>query len=75
MINVGDAGQMIDRIEEKLGYRVRRLIYKGEDETGIPILNDEEIESLVNEISLTESEKIILDITGGNIRLLPYREK
>ncbi|UCD08482.1 MAG: hypothetical protein JSU79_08995 [Dehalococcoidales bacterium] len=70
-----EAEELVDRIEEKLGSRVRRLIYKGEVEAGIPVLTDEEIESLVNEIGLAEGESVILDITGGSIRLLPYGEK
>ena len=70
-----EAGQMIDRIEEKLGYRVRRLIYKGDVEAEIHALTDEEIESLVNDIGLAEGESVILDITGSSVRLLPYGEK
>jgi hypothetical protein len=70
-----EARQMIDRIEEKLGYRVRRLIYKGEVKVEILALTDEEIESLVNDISLAEGEAVILDITGSSVRLLPYGEK
>ena len=69
------AGELIDRIEEKLGYRVRRLIYKGEVTAEIPVMTDEEIESMVNEIGLAGGESVILDITGGSVRLLPYGEK
>ncbi|MFC1948313.1 DUF5671 domain-containing protein [Chloroflexota bacterium] len=70
-----EAGELVDRIEEKLGSRVRRLFYKGEVKAEIPVLSDDEIESLVNDIGLAEGESVILDITGGSVRLLPYGEK
>ena len=70
-----EAGQLIDRIEEGLGYHVKHLIYKGEVEVEVPEMTDEEIESLVNDISLAGGESVILDITGDSVRLLPYGEK
>ncbi|HEY96094.1 MAG TPA: hypothetical protein G4O15_14290 [Dehalococcoidia bacterium] len=67
--------ELVDRIEERLGYHVRRLVYKGEVQAEIPVLSDEEIESLVNDIGLADGESVILDITGGSVRLLPYGDK
>jgi hypothetical protein len=70
-----EAGELIDQFEEKLGYRIRHLVYKGEVQAESPVLTDEEIESLVNDIGLADGESVILDITGGSVRLLPYGEK
>ncbi len=70
-----EAGELIDLIEEKLGYRVRRLKYTGEPAATAPELTDGEMEKLVDDIGQAEGEGIILDITGGNVKLLPYGEK
>ncbi|UCC16865.1 MAG: hypothetical protein JSU58_11005 [Dehalococcoidales bacterium] len=70
-----EAEELVDRIEEKLGFRVRRLVYKGEVQAEMPVLTDEDIESLVHDIGLADGESVIMDITGGSIRLLPYGEK
>jgi hypothetical protein len=70
-----EAGELVDRIEERLGSRVRRLVYKGETQAGIPDLSDDEIESLVNDIGLAAGESVIVDITDGRIRLIPYGEE
>lgn len=70
-----EAGGMVDRIEEKLGFHAKRLVYKGEIRIEIPAMTDEEIESLVNDIGLAGGDAVILDITGGSARLLPYGEK
>ncbi len=71
----GEAGALVERIEEKLGSRVKHLVYKGKVVAGIPDLTDEEIESLVDDISRAEGESVLLDITGGSVRMLPYGEK
>ncbi|MBN2076505.1 MAG: hypothetical protein JW762_13230 [Dehalococcoidales bacterium] len=70
-----EAEELIERIEEGLGYRIRRLIYTGEVKVEVPVMTDEEIESLVNDIGLADGESVILDMTGSSIRLLPYGEK
>jgi len=69
------AADLIASIEGKLGSRVRLLRYTGEAPAELPVLSDEEIETLVNEIRTTPGNGVILVVTEGRVMVLPYEEK
>ena len=70
------AAALVHRIEEKLGYKIRTLYLTGEAGGGVPpVLSEEEVGGLVADIRAASSERVIILATGGQIRLLPYREK
>jgi hypothetical protein len=75
VIGGDEADELVDRIEDALGYHVRRLRYTGESAGDIPAPGDDEIEKLVDDIGLATGKGVIIDTTGGRITLLPYEEK
>ncbi len=72
----GEAGAgLASRIEEKIGSRVRRLLYLGQTPEEIPTLSDEEVDGLIGDIQAAPGDKVMLVITEGKIMVLPYQEK
>lgn len=69
------AAELVPRIEEKLGYKVRWLHYVGQMPEDFPALSEEEANRLVSDIQATPSTKVMLIAAGGRIMVLPYREK
>jgi len=69
------AADLISQIEERLGYKVRRLHYVGETPEELPTLSDKEVSRLADEIQAAPSTKVMLIVAGGRIMVLPYQEK
>jgi hypothetical protein len=68
------SGELVSRLENKLGYKVRNL-YHVVQTTETPPLPDEEIDRLVNEIQSSPSDKVMLVVVGGKVITLPYQDK
>jgi hypothetical protein len=66
---------LVSRIEEKLGYKVRTLLYLGQMPEDFPVLSDEEVSRLADDIQATPGTKVMLIAAGGRTMVLPYREK
>ena len=69
------AADLVSQIEERLGYKVRRLHYLGEMPEDFPTLSDEEVSRLAGDIQATPGTKVMLIAAGGRIMVLPYQEK
>ena len=68
------SGELVSRLENKLGYKVRNLYHVGQT-TETPPIPDEEIDRLVNEIQASPSDKVMLVVVGGKVITLPYQDK
>jgi hypothetical protein len=68
------SGELVSRLENKLGYKVRNLYQLGQT-TETPPVSDEEIDRLVNEIQSSPCEKVMLVVVGGRVITLPYQDK
>jgi hypothetical protein len=75
VVAVEGTEDLISRIEKKLSYGVRRLRYTGGITGELPVLTDEELDKLVNDIGIAAGDGVILDITDSKIKLLPFEEK
>ena len=69
------AGDLISRIEDKLGFKIRVLYEVEQPSEQILVLSDEELARLTNDIQAAPSTKVMLVALGGKIAVLPYREK
>ncbi len=61
-------------IEQKLGYKVRRIRYAGLTTDSVPQLSDGESEQLASEIRAAPAENVMLVLLEGNVMVLPYDE-
>ena len=61
-------------LEQKLGYKVRRLRYAGQPAHNVPQLSDVEADKLASEIRAAPAENVILVLFEGNVMVLPYDE-
>jgi hypothetical protein len=61
-------------IEQKLGYKVRRVRYAGQPAHNVPQLSDGEAEQLASGIRAAPSDKVMLVLFEGNVMVLPYEE-
>ena len=61
-------------IEQKLGYKVRRLRYAGQPVHKVPQLSDVEADKLASEIRAAPAENVMLVLFEGNVMVLPYDE-
>ena len=68
------SGELVSRLENKLGYKVHNLYHVGQT-TETPSIPDEEIDRLVNEIQSSPSDKVMLVVVGGRVITLPYEDK
>jgi hypothetical protein len=59
-------------IEQKLGYKVRRVRYAGLTPHSVPQLSDGEAEQLASEIRAAPAENVMLVLFEGNVLVLPY---
>jgi len=66
---------LVSQIEEKLGYKVRTLHYLGQVPEDFPVVSDEEVTRLADDIQAAPSTKVMLVADGGRILVLPYQEK
>ncbi len=73
MIADESAADVVSRIEAKLNSRIRLLRQLGE--SPVPVLSDEEIDRLVNDIQAAPGDKVMLVVTAGGIVVLPYEDK
>jgi hypothetical protein len=69
------AAELISRIEEKLGSRIRKLRNITQVPEDIPALSDEEVVTLINNIQEAPSNKVLLVVTGSKVMVIPYQEK
>ncbi|MFH1382252.1 MAG: DUF5671 domain-containing protein [Chloroflexota bacterium] len=67
-------GDMVTRIEDKLGFKIRVLYQVGTEESTVT-LSDEELTKLTEDIQAAPSTRVMLVPFGGKITVLPYREK
>lgn len=65
--------EIISRIEEKLGCRVRIYAYVGDPAGGVPQLSEEELGQMVLKIRDAKSANVIVLLLAGNISVLPYQ--
>jgi hypothetical protein len=69
------SASLVYSIEEKLGYHIHLLHYLGQTPEDIPVLSDEEVETLASDIQAAPSRQVMLVVTGGKVIVLPYEEK
>ncbi len=69
------AQDLVSMIEEKLGSHIRLLRYLGQTPEDIPALSDDEVDTLVSNIQVAPSDKVMLVVAGGKVIVLPYQEK
>ena len=69
------AAELVSRIEEKLGSRIRLLTYLGQTPEEMPAMSDEEVERLISDIQTAPGSKVLLVVAGGRVMVLPYQEK
>ncbi len=62
---------LISRIEEKLGYKVTVMQFSGL-ETGVPVLTDDDLTLLINNIRTTPEKDVMLVFHEGKILIFPY---
>ncbi|MBI4296495.1 MAG: hypothetical protein HY667_05210 [Chloroflexi bacterium] len=67
------ARDLITQIEGKLGFRVQVLTALQQEE--MPMLSDEELTSLADNIRAAPGTKVMLVVTGGKIIVTPYESK
>lgn len=70
-----ETGEMVTRIEARLGYQVKKLRHTGENSKQLSMLSDEEIGKIVEAISESEGVGVIVDLTGAIVKLLPYKDE
>jgi hypothetical protein len=68
-------GELVSRLESKLGFEVHVLFHVGQTNEEFPSLTDEEIDGLANEIRSSPGNKILIVALGGKIAVLPYQDK
>jgi len=61
-------------LEQKLGYKVRRLRYTGLPAHNVPQLSDGEVEQLASEIRAAPAGNVMVVLFEGNVMVLPYDE-
>ncbi|MFC2020548.1 DUF5671 domain-containing protein [Chloroflexota bacterium] len=69
------AADLVSRLEQSLGSRIRLLHHLGQTPEEIPAMSDEEIDSLVSDIQAAPSDKVMLVAAGGRVMVLPYQDK
>ena len=61
-------------IEQKLGYKVRRVRYTGQPAYNVPQLSEGEAEQLASAIRAAPAGNVIVVLFEGNVMVLPYNE-
>ena len=61
-------------IEQKLGYKVRRVRYTGQPAYNVPQLSEGEAEQLASVIRAAPAGNVIVVLFEGNVMVLPYNE-
>lgn len=61
-------------LEQKLGYKVRRLRYTGQPAHNVPQLSDGEVDQIASEIRAGPAGNVMLVLFEGNVMVLPYDE-
>ena len=61
-------------LEQKLGYKVRRVRYAGQPAYNVPQLSDDEANRLASEIRAAPAGNVMLVLFEGNVMVLPYKE-
>jgi hypothetical protein len=70
-----EAADLVNKIGEKLGSRMRLLYYRGQPVEQQPEFSDEEINKLISDIQAASTSKVMLVIADRRIQVLPYEEK
>ena len=68
------ARDLVSRLEEKLGYRVRVLLRVEPTPADIPALSDEEVSKLASEIQAAPSAHVVVVVGVGKVEVVPYEE-
>ena len=68
-------GDLSSRLEDKLGFKIRTLYQVGQTDLNFPALTEEELDRVVNEISTSSSNRVMLVVLGGKVTVLPYQDK
>ncbi len=72
-ILAGDsAAELVSRIEEKSVSRIRKLRYVGQMPEDVPVLSDEEVMALIDEINTAPGTEVMLVVSGGKVTVIPY---
>ena len=69
-----EAGDIIARLEGKLGIKIRILQFSG-PAMEIPPLSDEELAVLAGQIESSPTTRVMLIVYEGKVLVLPYQEK
>jgi hypothetical protein len=69
-----DKSPVVVLLEQKLGYKVRRIRYTGQPEHNVPQLSDGEAERIATEIRAAAAGSVMLVLFEGNVMVLPYEE-
>ncbi|MDD5288153.1 MAG: DUF5671 domain-containing protein [Dehalococcoidales bacterium] len=75
LLNYDRNGDMDSRLEDKLGFKILVLYQVGQSGATPLTLPDAEIDSLVNEIRASPSDKVMLVVLDGKVTVLPYQDK
>ena len=67
------AKDLIGRLEKKLGVAIRILEHTG-TLSEVPVISDEDLLKIASEIQSSSTQKIMLIINEGIIKVLPYLE-
>ena len=71
---VSESGkELVPKLEDKLGYRVRVLKRQEAAPVAVPTLTDEELGKLAGEIQAAPGIKVMV-IAGGKVEVVPYEE-
>jgi hypothetical protein len=71
---IGDKkSQLISRVEQKLGYKVRIAEYAGGVSGDLPVLSDSDIDQLVEQVKAAAAGNVMLVLIEGRSMILPYR--
>ena len=65
---------VVQQLEQKLGYKVRRLRYTGQPALAMPELSDAELERITSNIRTAPAGNVMLVLLEGNVMVLPYDE-
>jgi ABC-type multidrug transport system fused ATPase/permease subunit len=69
-----EATELLPRIEEKLGYKVR-VLYSLNPPQPLPTLAEEDLDYLATMVAAAGDQKVMVILTPGRLLVLPYQEK
>ena len=68
-----ESGELIPRLETRLGQKVKSLRYAGQAQVALTVSNDE-VQRIVDEVKSGNSPRVLIVIHEGKTLILPYQE-